>query len=60
MIDLERNAGRNGSRVLLTGQMGNMGISWFGSPFSQSISFQLRELGLRGLLNEHLKMVKSR
>lgn len=60
MIDLERNARQRGSRVLLTGQMGNMGISWFGSPLSQSFGFQLRKLGLRGLLRESVKLGKSR
>jgi asparagine synthase (glutamine-hydrolysing) len=43
-----RQAARSqGSGVLLTGQMGNAGISWTGSVFSQSMAFQLRHLGWR-------------
>ncbi|WP_157046146.1 asparagine synthetase B family protein [Geotalea uraniireducens] len=41
-----RQAARShGSRVLLTGQMGNAGISWTGSVFSQPAAFQRRHLG---------------
>jgi asparagine synthase (glutamine-hydrolysing) len=52
-----RQAARShGSGVLLTGQMGNAGISWPGSVFSQSTAFQLRHLGWRSWVRERAKM----
>jgi asparagine synthase (glutamine-hydrolysing) len=36
--------------VLLTGQMGNGGISWSGDPLSQPLAYQLRTLHLLGLV----------
>jgi asparagine synthase (glutamine-hydrolysing) len=44
-----------GCRVLLNGAAGNAGISWTGSVLSQSVAFQIRELGWRRLLKELAK-----
>ncbi|MDD4921043.1 MAG: asparagine synthase-related protein [Bacteroidales bacterium] len=44
-----------GCRVFLTGQMGNAGISWAGSFFSQPLAFQLRHFGLLGWSKEFAK-----
>lgn len=41
MLELEQAARAHGCRVLLTGQMGNAGISWTGELSSQPFSFQL-------------------
>lgn len=51
-----RKAARGrGCEVLLTGQMGNAGISWTGSAFSQELSFQLRHFGWRNWPTEFIK-----
>lgn len=42
-------------RVLLTGQMGNAGVSWVGDPFSQPFSFQLHHFGWKRWPKEALK-----
>jgi asparagine synthase (glutamine-hydrolysing) len=55
IVDLHDAAQRAGCRVLLSGQMGNAGISWSGSTRSQPLSYRLRRLGARGLLKERLK-----
>lgn len=55
-IQAIRQAARSrGSGVLLTGQMGNAGISWTGSVFSQPAAFQLRHLGWRSWARELAK-----
>lgn len=45
ILELLGAARENGCRVLLTGQMGNAGVSWTGDPFSQPFFFQLRHFG---------------
>ena len=55
MLELERAAQAMGCRVLLTGQMGNAGISWTGDVFSQPLAFQLAYLGWRKWSKERLK-----
>jgi asparagine synthase (glutamine-hydrolysing) len=45
ILELEEAAQMLGCRALLTGQVGNAGISWTGDVFSQSLAFQLRRLG---------------
>lgn len=47
MHDLERTAHDQGCRILLTGQLGNAGLSWTGDIFSQVLAFQIRKLGWR-------------
>jgi asparagine synthase (glutamine-hydrolysing) len=47
LLDLYRSAARDGHARLLTGQMGNGGISWQGSIFSQPLPTQLRYAGVR-------------
>ncbi|MCX6556470.1 MAG: asparagine synthase C-terminal domain-containing protein, partial [Candidatus Aminicenantes bacterium] len=45
IFELEETVQALGFRTLLTGQVGNAGISWTGDVFSQSLAFQLRYLG---------------
>ena len=47
ILSLNRTAAAMGCSVLLLGQNGNAGLSWRGSTFSQPMSYQLHELGLR-------------
>ncbi len=47
MLDLHRQVRAAGSAVLLTGALGNGGISWAGDPLSQPLPAQLRTLGVR-------------
>jgi len=51
ILDLEQTLQREGYKVLLSGQMGNAGISWTGDIFSQPLSYQLRRLGVQRWLN---------
>jgi len=44
-----------GCRILLNGAMGNGGVSWAGSIFSQAAAYQIRHLGLEGWLKEYVK-----
>jgi asparagine synthase (glutamine-hydrolysing) len=46
MFEIFRLAKAQGHSVLLTGQMGNPGISWTGDIFSQPLGHQIRRLGL--------------
>jgi len=55
LYDLEQSASQQGCRVLLTGQLGNAGISWTGSVNSQSLAFQLRQKGWPRWAKEKLK-----
>lgn len=57
IMDLLRGARDRGCRVLLTGQMGNAGVSWRGSPLSQPVSYGLRELGAWRLAKAQLARV---
>ena len=45
LLDMERVALTLGCRVLLTGQAGNPGISWFGDMRSHPLMYQCRQLG---------------
>ncbi len=60
LLDLMRAAGEGGCEALLTGQMGNSGVSWTGSPLSQSWAYQLRRLGARTAVRQHLRRAASR
>lgn len=55
ILELLGAARENGCRVLLTGQMGNAGVSWTGAPFSQPFFFQLRHFGWKQWSKELLK-----
>ena len=55
MLDLFRQSAANGNQMILTGQMGNGGISWTGDLFSQPLSYQIRELGMREWAVRRLK-----
>lgn len=55
ILELWKAALADGNDVLLLGQFGNAGVSWTGDVFSQSIPFQLRQLGWRKWLRELLK-----
>ena len=50
--ELMKCAREHGCRTLLTGQMGNAGMSWKGDVFSHSIGFQLHHLGWRAWSKE--------
>lgn len=52
---LQLAARAHGCHVFLTGQTGNAGISWTGSPLSQSLAFQIRHLGWRRWSREIIK-----
>jgi asparagine synthase (glutamine-hydrolysing) len=55
LIELQQAAQLQGQRVLLTGQLGNAGISWMGDVFSQPLSFQLQKMGWRKWSKEKIK-----
>jgi|SRR5882672_1727804 len=59
ILELERSARALGCRVLLTGQMGNGGVSWTGDLSSQSFAFQIRRLGLQAWIRARLIRVKE-
>jgi asparagine synthase (glutamine-hydrolysing) len=59
ILDLEQSAQARGCRVLLTGQMGNAGISWTGDPFSQLPGFGIRRLGLSAWAQARVKRAKE-
>ncbi|MEI6291564.1 MAG: asparagine synthase C-terminal domain-containing protein, partial [Chloroflexota bacterium] len=52
---LQEKARDDGLRVLLTGQLGNAGLSWTGDKFSQSLLFQLRHMAINIWTKELLK-----
>ncbi len=60
ILELERAAHACGCRVLLTGQMGNAGISWPGDLSSQSVAFQIRRLGLAAWAKGQVKKGRHR
>ncbi|MFZ6027641.1 MAG: asparagine synthase-related protein [Chloroflexota bacterium] len=47
---VEHAARTAGSRVFLTGQLGNAGLSWTGNIFSQPLGFRVRQMGVAGYL----------
>ena len=47
LLSIMMAAQDHGQRLLLTGQEGNIGISWTGSVFSQPWAYQIRQLGWR-------------
>ncbi len=55
IIAMLRAAQAAGSRVFLTGQQGNAGISWAGSLFSQPLAYQIRQMGASKWAKEQLK-----
>ena len=59
ILELLQAVRESGCRVLLTGQMGNAGLSWNGDIFSQSWPYQLRQLGGRLWVKERVKRAIS-
>jgi asparagine synthase (glutamine-hydrolysing) len=57
ILKLYSSAVENGWNVLLTGQAGNSGISWNGAISSQSVYFQLQQLGVRRFLKKRIKSI---
>jgi asparagine synthase (glutamine-hydrolysing) len=57
MFEIFRLAKAQGHGVLLTGQMGNAGISWTGDIFSQPLAYQIRQLGLGPWLKRRAKQL---
>ncbi len=57
LLELYRAARDSGHVVLLTGGIGNASVSWFGSPWSQSLGYQLRHLGARRWLKTGTRRV---
>ncbi|NIZ01955.1 asparagine synthetase B family protein [Thalassospira lucentensis] len=55
ILDLFRAAAANGNKLVLTGQMGNAGISWTGDEFSRPLANQISSLGLATWVNKRLK-----
>jgi asparagine synthase (glutamine-hydrolysing) len=55
MLAVLQAARDQGCSVMLTGQLGNPVISWQGSVLSQSLAYQARTLGARGLAKARLK-----
>lgn len=55
ILALLRSLEHSGYSVLLTGQMGNAGISWTGAISSQSFLYQMQTLGVMGYLKQLLK-----
>ena len=49
LLDIQQTARSMGSNVLLTGAIGNGGVSWNGDIYSQSWAYILEKLGWRGL-----------
>jgi asparagine synthase (glutamine-hydrolysing) len=56
ILQLEQSAQIHGYNILLTGQLGNAGVSWQGDISSQPITFQIKQLGW---LNWLMKNAKS-
>lgn len=52
LLQLEQIISEQGGKVLLTGQMGNAGISWVGNLFSQPLEYQLQKLGFKKWLKD--------
>ena len=59
ILEMERVARSLGFRVLLTGQLGNAGVSWTGDPLSQPLRAQLRQLGIRGWATLRFQALKG-
>ncbi len=58
MLEINRAAAADGCKVLLTGQLGNAGISWPGDPFSHGIGLRIRRMGLwRWLRNSGRRLI---
>ncbi len=55
MLALRKAVQANSSKILLIGACGNAGVSWAGDIFSQSVAFQLRQLGWNKWTKEILK-----
>ncbi len=55
ILALDESARAAGAGVLLTGQLGNAGISWTGDPFSHSWFAQIQGLGWRKWARERVK-----
>jgi asparagine synthase (glutamine-hydrolysing) len=55
LLDLYGTAARDGHARLLTAQMGNGGISWRGSIFSQALPTQIRHAGIGGPAKNYVK-----
>ncbi len=55
LLAMRKSAQAHKCKILLHGTMGNYGISWNGSPFSQSILFQMRHFGIKQYIKESIK-----
>jgi asparagine synthase (glutamine-hydrolysing) len=55
LLDLHAVAQETGCHVLLSGSMGNAGVSWYGSPLSQPLAYQLRRLGVERWARDSIK-----
>ena len=55
ILDLEQTVQAQGCRVLLTGQAGNLSLSWRGDVFSQPLWYQWQCLGMRQWTVKRLK-----
>ncbi|EME71279.1 asparagine synthase [Paramagnetospirillum caucaseum] len=56
-LELQAQARALGCQVVLTGHLGNPGISWVGSPFSLPLVQRLRRIGLGRCLKELLREI---
>lgn len=59
LLKLQQAAREQGCKVLLTGQLGNPGISWTGDMFSQTVATQLRLLGWHNWAKAVLRRMKQ-
>lgn len=55
LLELYRTAARSGAKIILTGQMGNGGMSWTGSPGAWPLFHQLHREGWSSLARRRLR-----
>lgn len=55
ILQLEKAVIDCGCRILLSGYMGNAGVSWTGDVFSQSLALQIKTLGLSRWIKQKIK-----
>jgi asparagine synthase (glutamine-hydrolysing) len=55
ILQLAKTVHDYGCRILLTGQMGNAGVSWTGDAFSQPLAVQVKMLGMRNWCKQKVK-----
>lgn len=59
-VELHKKAAALGAGTLLTGQLGNGGISWAGEALSQSLNFQLRTMGTMAWMRARIRRLLFR